>query len=160
MSVGARMVQHPQGCGSRLLCFDPMWATRPGTVIIVILFRIPFRIPWSRFEGCMRKLGIQVLFLCSLLQALPFAHAASVQPKVQFKAVPLPLSSVRLTGGPLKKAQDLDAAYLLELQPQRMLAFLRQRAGLDRRHKATAVGTAPAGSSPDTSRDTISPRSA
>jgi DUF1680 family protein len=79
----------------------------------------------------MRKLGIQVLFLCSFLQALTFAHAASAPPKVQFKAVPLPLSSVRLTGGPLKRAQDLDAAYLLELQPERMLAFLRQRAGLD-----------------------------
>jgi len=47
------------------------------------------------------------------------------------KAVPLPLSAVRLTGGPLKKAQDLDAQYLLDLQPDRMLAFLRQRAGLD-----------------------------
>jgi len=50
--------------------------------------------------------------------------------RVQLKAVPLPLSSVRLTGDPLKKAEDLDAAYLLELQPQRMLAYLRQSAGL------------------------------
>src|SRR5258707_5540038 len=79
----------------------------------------------------MRKLGIQVVVLCSLLQALTLAHAATNPDKVQLKAVPLPLSSVRLTGGPLKKAQDLDAAYLLELQPERMLAFLRQRAGLD-----------------------------
>jgi uncharacterized protein len=79
----------------------------------------------------MRKLGIQVFVLCSFLQALPLAHAAANPDKVQLKAVPLPLSSVRLTGGPLKKAQDLDAAYLLELQPERMLAFLRQRAGLD-----------------------------
>lgn len=78
----------------------------------------------------MRKLSIQVLFLCSFLQAFSFAHAKSATPKVQIKAVPLPLSSVRLTGGPLKKAQDLDAAYLLELQPERMLALLRQRAGL------------------------------
>ena len=77
----------------------------------------------------MRKLAIHALFLS--LQALPYAHAATVQPKVQIKAVPLPLSSVRLTGGPLKKAQDLDAQYLLDLQPDRMLAFLRQRAGLD-----------------------------
>jgi DUF1680 family protein len=46
------------------------------------------------------------------------------------RAEPLPLSSVRLTGGPLKRAQDLDAQYLLELQPDRMLAYLRQRAGL------------------------------
>src|SRR5665213_2721659 len=79
----------------------------------------------------MRKLGIQVFFICCLLSASPFAHAATPPHKVQIKAVPLPLSAVRLTGGPLKKAQDLDAQYLLDLQPERMLAFLRQRAGLD-----------------------------
>ncbi len=45
-------------------------------------------------------------------------------------ARPLPLTAVRLTGGPLKKAQDLDAAYLLSLEPDRMLAFYRKRAGL------------------------------
>jgi hypothetical protein len=45
-------------------------------------------------------------------------------------ARPLPLSAVRLTGGPLKQAQDLDARYLLALEPERMLAFYRQRAGL------------------------------
>jgi uncharacterized protein len=42
----------------------------------------------------------------------------------------LPLTAVRLTGGPLKQAQDLDAAYLLALQPDRMMAYYRQRAGL------------------------------
>ncbi|MGH9174343.1 MAG: beta-L-arabinofuranosidase domain-containing protein, partial [Vicinamibacterales bacterium] len=46
-------------------------------------------------------------------------------------ARPLPLPAVRLTGGPLKRAQDLDAAYLLSLEPDRMLAFYRQRAGLE-----------------------------
>ncbi len=45
-------------------------------------------------------------------------------------ARPLPLSAVRLTGGPLKHAQDLDAKYLLELEPDRMLAYYRQRASL------------------------------
>jgi DUF1680 family protein len=45
-------------------------------------------------------------------------------------ARPLPLTDVRLTGGPLKRAQDLSATYLLELEPDRMLAFYRQRAGL------------------------------
>jgi DUF1680 family protein len=45
-------------------------------------------------------------------------------------ARPLPLSDVRLTGGPLKHAQELDAAYLLSLEPDRMLFYLRQRAGL------------------------------
>jgi hypothetical protein len=79
----------------------------------------------------MRKLGIQALVLCSLLQAFSFANAETAPQKVQLKAVPLPMNAVRLTGGPLKKAQDLDAAYLLELEPARMLAFLRQSAGLD-----------------------------
>ncbi|MCA1560183.1 MAG: glycoside hydrolase family 127 protein [Acidobacteria bacterium] len=45
-------------------------------------------------------------------------------------ARPLPLPAVRLTGGPLKRAQDLNGEYLLKLEPDRMLAFYRQRAGL------------------------------
>lgn len=40
---------------------------------------------------------------------------------------------VRVTGGPLAHAQGLDAAYLLELEPDRMLAYFRERAGLERR---------------------------
>jgi len=44
-------------------------------------------------------------------------------------ARPLPLSAVRLTGGPLKHAQELDRQYLLALEPDRMLAYYRQRAG-------------------------------
>jgi uncharacterized protein len=79
----------------------------------------------------MRNLGIPALLLGSLLQAFSCAHADTAPQKVQLKAVPLPMNAVRLTGGPLKKAQDLDAAYLLELEPARMLAYLRQSAGLD-----------------------------
>src|SRR5580765_7951504 len=51
-------------------------------------------------------------------------------------ARPSPLSAVRLTGGPLKHAQDLDAEYLLKLEPDRMMAGYRLRAGL----KAKAEG--------------------
>jgi len=47
------------------------------------------------------------------------------------KARAIPLSDVRLTGGPLKHAQDLNGAYLLALEPDRMMAFLRKSAGLD-----------------------------
>jgi DUF1680 family protein len=57
-------------------------------------------------------------------------HAAEPAPARRDVAQPLPLTAVRLTGGPLKRAQDLDAEYLLQLQPDRMLAFYRQRAGL------------------------------
>ena len=78
----------------------------------------------------MKKAG--VLVCCLVLQALTFAQAPEkpAARNERIKAQPLPLSSVRLTGGPLKHAQDLDGQYLLELQPDRMLAFLRERAGL------------------------------
>ena len=56
--------------------------------------------------------------------------AQKIKLAVADTARPLPLTAVRLTGGPLKKAQDLDAAYLLSLDPDRMLAFYRKRAGL------------------------------
>jgi DUF1680 family protein len=54
-----------------------------------------------------------------------------VTPVIPDAARPLPLSAVRLTGGPLKRAQDLDAAYLLHLDPERMVAPFRKEAGLD-----------------------------
>ena len=50
-------------------------------------------------------------------------------------ARPLPLNGVRLLGGPLKQAQDADIKYLLELEPDRMLAYYRQNAGLTPRAK-------------------------
>ena len=56
--------------------------------------------------------------------------AQKIKLAVADTARPLPLTAVRLTGGPLKKAQDLDAAYLLSLEPDRMLAYYRKRAGL------------------------------
>lgn len=56
--------------------------------------------------------------------------AQPIAPAVPFAVKPLPLSDVRVTGGPLKQAQDLDAAYLMQLEPDRMLFGLRQRAGL------------------------------
>ncbi len=46
-------------------------------------------------------------------------------------AQPVPLDRVRLTGGPLKRAQDVTAEYLLSLEPDRMMAGYRLRAGLE-----------------------------
>ncbi len=56
--------------------------------------------------------------------------AQQIKNAVPYVARPLPLSAVRLTGGPLKHAQDLDAEYLLKLEPDRMLAYYRKQAGL------------------------------
>jgi hypothetical protein len=49
------------------------------------------------------------------------------------QAHPLDLTRVRLTGGPLKAAQDVTAKYLLSLEPDRMLAYYRVRAGLPKK---------------------------
>src|SRR5215471_11133559 len=56
--------------------------------------------------------------------------SAAITNAVPDLAQPLPLSAVRLTGGPLKRAQDQDAEYLLKLEPDRMIAGYRIRAGL------------------------------
>ncbi len=65
------------------------------------------------------------------LQPGASAAAGPVSPAVPQKARPIPFRDVRLTGGPLKQAQDLDGRYLLSLSPDRMMAFLRQAAGLE-----------------------------
>jgi DUF1680 family protein len=56
--------------------------------------------------------------------------AVRVFEEKMMRAHPVPLNHVRVLGGPLKRAQDLTAKYLLELEPDRMLAFYRVRAGL------------------------------
>src|SRR6185312_5992278 len=70
------------------------------------------------------------VFLVVLLLASA-VRAQSIRNTVPDVARPLPLSSVRVTGGPLKHAQDLDAEYLLKLEPDRMMAYYRKRAGLE-----------------------------
>jgi hypothetical protein len=83
-----------------------------------------------------RLLFLLLATLCmqALAQAQSANPARSSEDKI-LKARPLSLTSVRLLGGPLKNAQDLDAKYLLELQPDRMLAFLRERAKLEPKTK-------------------------
>ena len=69
-----------------------------------------------------------IITLFTLAAALRAEPAKQVVP---FAARPLPLSAVRVTGGPLKRAQELDAEYLLKLEPDRMMAYYRKRAGLE-----------------------------
>ncbi|HSQ24191.1 MAG TPA: beta-L-arabinofuranosidase domain-containing protein [Pyrinomonadaceae bacterium] len=74
-----------------------------------------------------------ILPLRMLVASLVLASTASAQQiknASPYVAQPLPLSAVRLTGGPLKHAQDLDAEFLLKLEPDRMLAYYRKQAGL------------------------------
>jgi DUF1680 family protein len=57
--------------------------------------------------------------------------AQRIRNAVADAARPLPLTAVRLTGGPLQRAQKLDANYLLALEPDRMLSPYRRLAGLE-----------------------------
>ncbi len=57
------------------------------------------------------------------------AGASKIDEKM-VRARAVALAKVRVTGGPLKNAQDLTAKYLLALDPDRMMAFYRVRAGL------------------------------
>lgn len=86
----------------------------------------------------MRKLVFILLATVFSLQGRSVSqtdNAAQASEARILKVHPLPLSSVRLLGGPLKHAQDLDAKYLLELEPDRMLAYLRERAALQPKAK-------------------------
>ncbi len=78
---------------------------------------------------------VKQLLPCSIL-ACSMIHAAPDPKAPREVARPLPLTAVRLTGGPLKQAQDLDAKYLLTLETDRLMAGYRLRAGLDARAKS------------------------
>jgi DUF1680 family protein len=66
------------------------------------------------------------------LHAIGIASPESVHAfeEKMIRAKPVPLSQVRLTGGPLKQVQDVTRKYLLSLDPDRMMAYYRVRAGL------------------------------
>ena len=53
-----------------------------------------------------------------------------VAPVVPIQAKLFPLEDVRVLGGPFQAAQETDRAYLLKLDPDRLLADLRKNAGL------------------------------
>src|SRR4051812_2272812 len=57
------------------------------------------------------------------------ARARAIEAKY-IRAHPVALDHVRVLGGPLKRAQDVTAKYLLSLEPDRMMAYYRVRAGL------------------------------
>jgi DUF1680 family protein len=92
----------------------------------------------GRGGGFVKKSLIAAALASLFLEAYLFAqipNAALASQEKLLKVRPLPLNNVRLTGGPLKHAQELDAEYLLQLEPDRMLAYLRRRAGLDPKAK-------------------------
>ncbi|MBL7219839.1 MAG: glycoside hydrolase family 127 protein [Phycisphaerae bacterium] len=86
----------------------------------------------------MKKMLTMTTLITSLLMSTMAGASApeqgekkySVAPKVPIEAYAFSLSDVRLLDGPFKKAMDLDAKYLLDLQPDRFMSLLRKQAGL------------------------------
>ena len=56
-----------------------------------------------------------------------------VRPVVPLKAEEFPPSAVRLLDGPFQRAVEIDKAYLLRLEPDRLLAGFRREAGLPKK---------------------------
>jgi uncharacterized protein len=87
----------------------------------------------SRAAAVMLAAAVVTTGAATLQQKARPAVLTPITPKIAQAAKPLPLNAVRLTGGPLKRAQELDAEYLLKLEPDRMLSFYRTRAGLPKK---------------------------
>lgn len=77
-----------------------------------------------------------VALLATLFALLGSGLTANAQARekipstVPLKAALFPLEDVRLLPGPFQAAQETDRAYLLRLEPDRLLAWMRQTAGL------------------------------
>ncbi|UCD52057.1 MAG: glycoside hydrolase family 127 protein [Phycisphaerales bacterium] len=71
-----------------------------------------------------------LVICCSLLGQGQNPTVAAFEGKI-LQARPLDLAAIRLLAGPLKRAQDVTAKYLLQLEPDRMMAGYRLRAGLE-----------------------------
>jgi DUF1680 family protein len=82
----------------------------------------------------------RAFFLCRadvFLAALSLFHsgalAAEVQPAIKRQAEQFPLSAVKLLDGPFKQAMEVDKAYMLGLDADRLLAGFRSEAGLPKK---------------------------
>lgn len=64
------------------------------------------------------------------IAALAMLANSACGQKIQMKAEPFDLADVRLLDGPFKDAENLDAKYLLSLDPDRLLHVFRLNAGL------------------------------
>jgi hypothetical protein len=75
----------------------------------------------------MNRKRLPLLSLLALVLAFASIKYAGAQQPLAIKSAvpdvarPLPLTAVRVTGGPLKRAMDLNGEYLLKLEPDRMV---------------------------------------
>jgi uncharacterized protein len=80
-----------------------------------------------------KSISFALVFAASLLpaRASSAAAGAGAPERVRREAVAFDLADVRLLDGPFRRAMELDARYLLTLEPDRLLSWFRKEAGLD-----------------------------
>jgi uncharacterized protein len=79
-----------------------------------------------------RRGRVLIGILCAMVAFAAGAQTGSdeVSPAVALQVLPFAPKDVRLLDGPFKRAMDRDAAYLLSLEPDRLLSGFREEAGL------------------------------
>jgi uncharacterized protein len=79
----------------------------------------------------MTKALIGKVLVAATISVVP--HLANGQAPVQPQALDFPPSAVKLLDEPFKQATDVDKAFLLRLEPDRLLAGFRREAGLTKK---------------------------
>ena len=74
---------------------------------------------------------IRIAIITISAAVLSVTAASGADTGIKTKVESFPVSSVRLTSGPFKHAEDMDIRYLLALDPDRLLAPYRKGAGLE-----------------------------
>jgi uncharacterized protein len=119
--------EHTISCWPSTICAVDAEDGRPTIPSVDCRYRIRFP-AWAGAVG-----GLLWLALALRVRATPADVAAGndrVAPVVKFKAEPFPLRDVRLLEGPFRHAMELDRAYILSLDPDRLLHNFRLNAGL------------------------------
>lgn len=71
-----------------------------------------------------------VAFPLTCCRGREFSAAPAPEDKVEIAAAPFELGQVEITGGPFRNSQQLDVRYLLQLEPDRLLAWFHKEAGM------------------------------
>src|SRR5262245_24090918 len=79
-----------------------------------------------------KNFGFIFAFGLILLSAF-WIDAAEMSPAVKSQAQEFPLSAVKLLDGPFRQAMEVDRAFLLRIDPDRLLAGFRVQAGLPKK---------------------------
>ena len=88
------------------------------------------RIDMTLLSATVTLMTVALSMTTALAAEAPAVRKEKVAPVVTFKAEPFSLRDVRLLDGPFKHAMELDRAYLLSLDPDRLLHSFRLNAGL------------------------------